>query len=128
MISLLDLLFRPQTRLERIMPSTRMPGSKSGGVKPRSQRWAPSTSKTTMTVQHKVRRFPSLLLLPPSSTCLTATTSPSPGIHALDIEVAVDPEMLGKVFERPVTGRHETRSYYTPRPIVAFMCREAAEV
>jgi len=42
-----------------------------------------------------------------------------------DIEVAVDPEMLGKVFEELVTGRHETGSYYTPRPVVAFMCREA---
>src|SRR5207253_6495976 len=42
-----------------------------------------------------------------------------------DIEVAVDPEMLGKVFEELVTGRHESGSYYTPRPIVAFMCREA---
>lgn len=43
----------------------------------------------------------------------------------LDVEVAVDPEMLGKVFEELVTGRHESGSYYTPRPIVAFMCREA---
>ena len=42
-----------------------------------------------------------------------------------DVEVAVDPEMLGKVFERMVTGRHETGSYYTPRPVVSFMCREA---
>jgi hypothetical protein len=42
-----------------------------------------------------------------------------------DIEVAVDPEMLGKVFEKLVTGRHETGSYYTPGPVVAFMCREA---
>ena len=42
-----------------------------------------------------------------------------------DIEVAVDPEMLGKVFEELVTGRHDTGSYYTPRPIVSFMCREA---
>jgi hypothetical protein len=42
----------------------------------------------------------------------------------LDIEVAVDPEMLGKVFEELVTGRHETGSYYTPKPIVSFMCRE----
>ncbi len=41
-----------------------------------------------------------------------------------DLEVAVDPEMLGKVFEELVTGRHESGSYYTPRPIVAFMCRE----
>lgn len=43
----------------------------------------------------------------------------------LDMEVAVDPEMLGKVFEELVTGRHETGSYYTPKPIVSFMSREA---
>ncbi len=43
----------------------------------------------------------------------------------LDLEVAVDPEMLGKVFEHLVTGRHESGSYYTPKPIVSFMCREA---
>jgi hypothetical protein len=43
----------------------------------------------------------------------------------LDVQVAVDPEMLGKVFEELVTGRHESGSYYTPRPIVSFMCREA---
>jgi hypothetical protein len=42
----------------------------------------------------------------------------------LDVEVAVDPEMLGKVFEELVTGRHESGSYYTPKPIVSFMCRE----
>ena len=39
--------------------------------------------------------------------------------------MAVDPEMLGKVFEELVTGRHESGSYYTPRPVVSFMCREA---
>ncbi len=43
----------------------------------------------------------------------------------LDIEVAVDPEMLGKIFEELVTGRHETGSYYTPKPVVSFMCKEA---
>ena len=42
-----------------------------------------------------------------------------------DIEVAVDPEMLGKVFEELVTERHDSGSYYTPRPVVWFMCREA---
>ena len=42
-----------------------------------------------------------------------------------DQEVAVDPEMLGKVFEELVTGRHESGSYYTPREVVAFMCRES---
>ena len=42
-----------------------------------------------------------------------------------DIEVAVDPEMLGKVFEELVTGRHDSGAYYTPRSVVSFMCREA---
>ena len=42
-----------------------------------------------------------------------------------DIEVAVDPEMLGNVFEELVIRRHESGSYYTPRPVVSFMCREA---
>ena len=32
-----------------------------------------------------------------------------------DIEVAVDPEMLGKVFEELVTGRHDSGAYYTPQ-------------
>ncbi len=43
----------------------------------------------------------------------------------LDVEVAVDPEILGRIFEELVTGRHESGSYYTPKPVVAFMCREA---
>lgn len=42
-----------------------------------------------------------------------------------DVEVAVDPEMLGKVFEELVTARHDSGAYYTPRPVVRFMCREA---
>ena len=42
-----------------------------------------------------------------------------------DIEVAVDPEMLGKVFEELVTGRNNSGAYYTPRTVVSFMCREA---
>lgn len=43
----------------------------------------------------------------------------------LDVRVAVDPEMLGKVFEELVIERHEKGSYYTPRNIVSFMCRES---
>ena len=46
----------------------------------------------------------------------------------LDIEVAVDPEMLGKVFEELATIREETGSYYTPRPVVSFMCRETLKI
>ena len=47
---------------------------------------------------------------------------------SLDVEVAVDPEMLGKVFEELVSDRHGTGSYYTPRDVVAFMCREALKL
>ena len=43
----------------------------------------------------------------------------------LDTEVAVDPEMLGKLFEETVNQRHSNGAYYTPRPVVVFMCREA---
>jgi type I restriction-modification system DNA methylase subunit len=45
----------------------------------------------------------------------------------LDVNVAVDPEILGKIFEQLTiaTKRHDTGSYYTPREIVQFMCREA---
>ena len=43
----------------------------------------------------------------------------------LDVEVAVNPEMLGKVFEESVIARKEKGAYYTPRNIVSFMCREA---
>lgn len=45
----------------------------------------------------------------------------------LDVQVAVDPEILGKIFEQLTLSakRHDTGSYYTPREIVQFMCREA---
>ncbi|MBI1756529.1 MAG: Eco57I restriction-modification methylase domain-containing protein [Fimbriimonas ginsengisoli] len=45
----------------------------------------------------------------------------------LDVQVAVDPEILGRIFEQlTISGkRHDTGSYYTPRGIVQFMCREA---
>lgn len=42
-------------------------------------------------------------------------------------EVAVDPEMLGKVFENLMEEdeRGKSGTFYTPRPIVHYMCREA---
>jgi len=53
----------------------------------------------------------------------------------LDIEVAVDPEILGRIFENllaeinPETGeatrKKATGSYYTPRPIVEYMVDES---
>jgi hypothetical protein len=42
-----------------------------------------------------------------------------------DEEVAIDPEMLGTIFEELVTGRHGSGSYYTKKPVVSFMCQEA---
>ncbi len=45
----------------------------------------------------------------------------------LEKEVAVDPEMLGKVFENllEVKDRKSKGTYYTPREIVHYMCRES---
>jgi len=51
-------------------------------------------------------------------------------------EVAIDPEMLGRIFEELVlrgeesesggkSARHDTGSHYTPRPIVYYLCRES---
>ncbi|MCQ2972855.1 MAG: Eco57I restriction-modification methylase domain-containing protein, partial [archaeon] len=44
----------------------------------------------------------------------------------LEKEVAVDPEMLGKVFENllEVTDRKSKGAFYTPRHIVHYMCQE----
>lgn len=43
----------------------------------------------------------------------------------LDQVVEIDPEMLGRVFERLVNDRHKEGKYYTPRSIVSFMVDEA---
>ncbi|OAI41968.1 hypothetical protein AYO41_04980 [Verrucomicrobia bacterium SCGC AG-212-E04] len=45
----------------------------------------------------------------------------------LEKEVAVDPEMLGLVFENllPENLRHSSGTYYTPRVIVHYMCQLA---
>ncbi len=45
----------------------------------------------------------------------------------LDKEVAVDPEMLGKVFENmlEITERKSKGAFYTPREIVHYMCQES---
>ena len=45
----------------------------------------------------------------------------------LETEVAIDPEMLGKVFENllEVKERKSKGSFYTPREIVHYMCQES---
>ena len=40
----------------------------------------------------------------------------------LDTEVAVDPEMLGKLFEETVNERHSNGAYYTPRQKSSHSC------
>lgn len=40
-------------------------------------------------------------------------------------EVAVDPEMLGRVFEDLLEDRKEKGAFYTPREIVHYMCQES---
>jgi len=46
---------------------------------------------------------------------------------AIETEVAVDSEMLGKVFENllPENPRHKGGTYYTPRVIVNYMCQQS---
>ncbi|HEX9035358.1 MAG TPA: hypothetical protein VF808_00035 [Ktedonobacterales bacterium] len=45
----------------------------------------------------------------------------------LETQVALDPEMLGKVLENLLEAEERGKSgtFYTPRAVVAFMCREA---
>lgn len=45
----------------------------------------------------------------------------------LEREVAIDPEMLGKVFENllEITDRKSKGAFYTPREVVHYMCQEA---
>ena len=46
----------------------------------------------------------------------------------LEKEVAIDPEMLGKVFENLIeeNRRKGLGTYYTPREIVHYMCRRVS--
>ena len=46
-----------------------------------------------------------------------------------DQSVDPDPELLGRVFENLYQGdeRHDTGTYYTPREVVHFMCREVLD-
>ncbi len=44
-----------------------------------------------------------------------------------DQEISIDPEMLGKIFEKllDVKDRKDKGAFYTPREIVHYMCRES---
>ena len=86
------------------------------GCSTRRQTWT-TRFRTSLSPTSASRRFSPELFDRFNFTVMESTP--------FDIEVAVDPEMLGKVFEELVTGRQDTGSYYTPRPVVSFMCREA---
>lgn len=42
-----------------------------------------------------------------------------------DAEVGVDPEMLGRIFENLLEDNKDKGAFYTPKEIVAYMCRES---
>ena len=42
-----------------------------------------------------------------------------------DAEVGIDPEMLGQIFENLLEDNKFKGAYYTPKPIVHYMCKEA---
>jgi hypothetical protein len=43
----------------------------------------------------------------------------------LDVQVAIDPEMIGTMFEELVTDRDGKGAFYTPRVVVSYMCKES---
>ena len=42
-----------------------------------------------------------------------------------DVEVGVDPEMLGRIFENLLEDNKDKGAFYTPKEIVHYMCRES---
>lgn len=42
-----------------------------------------------------------------------------------DAEVGIDPEMLGRIFENLLEDNKDKGTYYTPKEIVDYMCRES---
>ncbi len=66
-------------------------------------------------------REPSLLGLLSSYRFTTQESTPD------ELSVDPDPELLGKVFENLNEDRNMTGTFYTPREIVRFMCREALD-
>lgn len=40
-----------------------------------------------------------------------------------EVEISIDPEMLGKVFENLIDYNKDTGAFYTPREVVHYMCK-----
>ena len=43
----------------------------------------------------------------------------------VDVEIGIDPEMLGKIFENLLEDNKDKGAFYTPKEIVQYMCRES---
>jgi adenine-specific DNA-methyltransferase len=43
----------------------------------------------------------------------------------LDHEIGIDPEMLGHIFENLLEDNKDKGAFYTPKPIVQYMCQES---
>lgn len=48
--------------------------------------------------------------------------------HPTDQDVGVDPEMLGLIFENLLEDNKDKGTFYTPKEVVHFMCRESLSV
>ena len=42
-----------------------------------------------------------------------------------DVQVSVDPEMLGRIFENQLEDNNDKGAFYTPKTVVQYMCRES---
>lgn len=42
-----------------------------------------------------------------------------------DAQVGIDPEMLGRIFENLLEDNKDKGAFYTPKPIVQYMCKES---
>lgn len=42
-----------------------------------------------------------------------------------DVEMGIDPEMLGRIFENLLEDNKDKGAYYTPKEIVQYMCRQS---
>ena len=42
-----------------------------------------------------------------------------------DREIGIDPEMLGHIFENLLEDNKDKGAYYTPKPVVQYMCQQS---
>ena len=49
-------------------------------------------------------------------------------IDEFDSREAVTPEIIGTIFEELMTDRQEKGAFYTPKPVVGYMCTEGIKL